>query len=265
MKRRKYFFKKFLGYLALLFVSVLFSAASLRAMDITSTNFIIRDPIVGTGGGYGSSSNFELISAGNTTLSGVGTSTSFQTRYGFLYYSATSTLSTITFDIDTATSDTETSTPYSVALGTLTTGSVTRSNGSVNSIWVDLDTNATSGAVVTVASALLKSASVPGDTISSSTTTMSAGTENYGLCVVASPSAVSGTVNRVSPYDGTCVDGAVNGVGIIDATSRSILNSGGAGVTTGRAQIRVNAAISPVTPAHSDYTDTLTFIATGTF
>ena len=57
-----------------------------RAADMTSSNFIIRDPIVGTGGGYGSSTSFNLFSSGNMTLSGISASTNFITRDGFLYY-----------------------------------------------------------------------------------------------------------------------------------------------------------------------------------
>ncbi len=56
------------------------------AVDITSTNFIIRDPMVGTGGGYGSSSSFGLFSAGNITFSARGSSTNFGANYGFLYF-----------------------------------------------------------------------------------------------------------------------------------------------------------------------------------
>ncbi|KKS25864.1 MAG: hypothetical protein UU87_C0009G0004 [Parcubacteria group bacterium GW2011_GWA2_42_11] len=142
---------------------------------------------------------------------------------------------------------------------------VARSGASINSIWTDLDTNASGGAVVTVLSTTLKSTSVPGDTIPSITDTMEAGTANYGLCI-ASVSQTTGTYTKVSPYNGaTCVDGAVNMVGLVDGTSRAILNSNAAAITGGRSQIRVNAAISGVTPAHPDYTDTLTFIATGTF
>jgi len=54
--------------------------------DLTSTNFIIRDPIIGTGGSYGTSTNFSLYGSGNTILSGTGSSTNFIGRYGFLYY-----------------------------------------------------------------------------------------------------------------------------------------------------------------------------------
>ena len=171
--------------------------------------------------------------------------------------------STISFDLDTATTDTESAAAYSVALGTLAIGSVNRSNGSINSIWTDLATNASGGAIITVLStnSSLASTSVPADTVPSATATMAAGTANYGLCI-----ATAGTLTAVSPYNGaTCVDGAANTVGLVDATSRNILNSGGAPVAAGRAQIRVNAAISGVTKAHTDYTDTLTFIATGTF
>ena len=262
----KFNFKKLLIIFPLLLLAASLGLMSASAMDLTSTSFIIRDPIIGTGGGYGTSTNFQLISAGNTILSGAASSTSFQTRYGFLYYSSPTTAS-ITFDLDTATSDSQSSSPYTVTLGVLSTSAVARSNGSINSIWADLDTAASSGAVITVTSAngSLKSTSVIGDTIPSATATMAAGTANYGLCVVASPTATSGTFNRVSPYNGTCVDGASNAVGIVDGTARNILDSNSAPITGGRAQIRVNAAISPTTAAHNDYTDNLIFIATGTF
>ena len=95
---------------------------------------------------------------------------------------------------------------------------------------------------------------------------MSAGTANYGLCVVAVTQTSGGPLAKVSPYHGaTCADGAVNNVGLVDGTARNILNTGGAIITAGRGQISANSAISAVTPAHTDYTDTLTFIATGTF
>lgn len=175
--------------------------------------------------------------------------------------------SSITFDLDAALTDTESGTPYSVALGTLTTGAVARSGASINSIWADLNTNATGGAIVTVTSAkgALGSTSVPANTIPSATATMAAGTANYGICV-ASNTAATGTLNEVAPFNGaTCADGAVNTVGVLTTSPQNILNSNSGPIAAGRAQIRVNAAISGVTVAANDYTDTLTFIATGTF
>ena len=257
-------FKKSTLLFYLVFFAFLFFYTLAYAGDLTSTNFIIRDPIVGTGGGYGTSASFKAVTSGNILGSmGGASSASFKANYGFLYYQDTA--KTITFDLDTALTDTESGTPYSVALGTLTTSVVARSGASINSIWTDLDTNASGGAVVTVLSNSLKSTSVPGDTIPSATATMSAGTANYGLCI-ASVSQTTGTYTKVSPYNGaTCVDGAVNTVGLVDGTSRAILNTAGGAIVGGRAQIRVNATISGVTPAHADYADALTFIATGTF
>lgn len=54
--------------------------------DLTSTNFIVKDPLVGTGGGYGNSTNFEAFGSGDMTMLGSGSSTNFEGRYGFLWY-----------------------------------------------------------------------------------------------------------------------------------------------------------------------------------
>lgn len=76
--------KKIFGTL-FLFYFFLYSFS--YASDITSTSFIIRDPVFGTGGGYGSSGSFKFFGTGNTIFSdGGGTSTSFKIHEGFLYY-----------------------------------------------------------------------------------------------------------------------------------------------------------------------------------
>lgn len=57
------------------------------AKDLTSTHFIVRDPSIGTGGGYQSSGSFKMYSAGNLNISGNGgSSTSFKGRDGFLQF-----------------------------------------------------------------------------------------------------------------------------------------------------------------------------------
>ncbi len=175
----------------------------------------------------------------------------------------------ITFDIDTATTDTNSNAPYSVALGTLTTGAVSGSNeSSINSIWLDLDTNASGGAVVTVSStnSSLKSTSTPADTIPSANGTMAAGTANYGLCI-KSITQTTGTLAKVAPFNGaTCTSTpAGNVVGGLTGSAQDILNTSNVAIAAGRAEIMVDAAINGTTNAHSDYTDTLKFIATGTF
>jgi hypothetical protein len=270
MRTRKHFFKKLLGLLTLSFLVMFFGNAYrtyVSASDLTSTSFIIKDPIIGTGGGYGTSSSFQLISAGNTILSGVGSSASYTTHYGFLYYSDPTP--TITFDIDTASdfSNGESAAPYSVALGALSTGSVKHSDGSTVKMIV-LEGDSSGSVVVTVKNANggsgMVSTSVLGDNINSATATMAAGTENYGLCVATSGLA---GFSRSTGYssDSCSLASGTNGVQALSTTTTSIVNSGSSPLVGGHAEVVVNAAISPATAAHPDYTDTITFIATGTF
>ncbi len=262
-------------YLFLL-ASFLFASVA-RAIDLTSASFIIRDPIIGTlGEEFGSSASFRLISAGHTSLSDIGgTSTSFQIRFGFLYYEEGEE-GVITFDLDTTAADTcsttESAAPYTVPLGTITTTD-TRVSGAtdgINHICVDLDTNASGGAVVTVANANgangLASTSVPADDIDSADSAVADGTEMYGLCVV-STSATTGTLDDEGEYNAdTCAaNSETNDTGSLSTTPENIFDTNGAAVTGGRGQISVNASISNVTPAHNDYADSLTFIATSTF
>ncbi|MDB5254928.1 MAG: hypothetical protein JWL92_304 [Candidatus Nomurabacteria bacterium] len=76
--------KKLLISLVLL---VYLSGTLALAKDLTSSHFIVRDPSIGTGGGYQSSGSFKMYSAGNLNVSGNGgTSTSFKARDGFLQY-----------------------------------------------------------------------------------------------------------------------------------------------------------------------------------
>jgi hypothetical protein len=81
MKRFSRFISLFFGIVAAFCV-----ATSVSAIDLSSTHFIIRDPVVGTGGGHGSSLSFGLFSSGNPNLNGLGSSLNFFGHYGFLYY-----------------------------------------------------------------------------------------------------------------------------------------------------------------------------------
>lgn len=56
------------------------------AADLTSTSFIIKDPHVGTGGSFGSSTGFQSFGSGDMTSIGRATSASFEGRYGFLWF-----------------------------------------------------------------------------------------------------------------------------------------------------------------------------------
>lgn len=185
----------------------------------------------------------------------------------------------LTFDIDIQSScGSESAAPYSVSLGTLVSTSVTSAS---NRICLDLDTNASSGALVTVQGSgnvdALESAG-SGDSIGTTYTAglagqtlLSFGTEGYGICV-ASTSTVTGSATAVAPYNGNCTGTSAGGgniVGGVDsAAPQLILTTSSAaidGTANNTASIVVKAAISGTTAAATDYTDVLTFIATGTF
>ena len=174
---------------------------------------------------------------------------------------------TLFFDLDTATTNGESVAPYTVPLGTLSAATVTHSDGStINMITAEGGTNASGGMNVSVRNANgnlgLRSASTPADYIPSATATMAAGTPNYGLCV-----ASAGLIEfaRSTAYNTTCsLASGTNAVVGLTSTVADILTSS-APVSAGHAEIVVNAAISGSTPAHTDYTDTLTFVATASF
>lgn len=177
----------------------------------------------------------------------------------------------LTFDIDAASGggSGESSAPYTVAFGTITTTDtrVSGTTDSVQMIVLEADTNATSGVVVTVRDANgtngLVSTSVSGDNINSADGTMADGTENYGLCVATA--GLTGFA-RAAPYDsGTCsVDTETNAIQALTTAGENIVSTT-APVASAHAEVVANAAISGTTAAHDDYADTLTFIATGTF
>ena len=69
-----------------LLLGTLLVAPFAYAVDMSSTSFIIRDPLVGTGGSYGSSASFQAFGSGDMTSIGRATSASFEGRYGFLWF-----------------------------------------------------------------------------------------------------------------------------------------------------------------------------------
>jgi hypothetical protein len=180
---------------------------------------------------------------------------------------------TLTFDLDVSTGDSESAAPYSVDLGGLTSAAP-RGSGllSIPSIWLDLETNATAGAIVTVRSAngSLKSTSSPSDAIASASELLAANDEGYGLCVASATGLLRTetpalTFTAASPYadSGNCTAGTFS-VGLLQTTDQNLLAATGP-IDNGRSQLRVGASVTNSTPAHPDYTDVLTFIATATY
>ncbi len=118
-----------------LIVLAYFAGTIVFAKDLTSTNFIVRDPSIGTGGGYQSSGSFKMYSAGNLNISGNGgTSTSFIGRDGFLQYpevrsavlTPTVTGSTVTLDwTATTVANGYTVSGYKIGIATISGGPYT--------------------------------------------------------------------------------------------------------------------------------------------
>ena len=172
--------------------------------------------------------------------------------YGPEDSAATEALS-LSFDIDVASTDTETAAPYTVSMGQLTIGGITTAT---NKVWVDIDTNAESGGFVYVYDqyAGLRSSNA-NHTIDSASTNLSSATEGFGV----RSDSVSG-LTAVSPYAGSGEN-----VGILDSTVRELYHSSYAPVSNGRASLVIKTKTSNVTPSANDYTDTLTFISAATF
>lgn len=79
--KKKLFFNFFLSVL----IFTLWTPFVL-AGDLSSTNFIVRDPVVGTGGGFGSSGTFQLFNSLDESVIGAASSSTFLGHYGFLYF-----------------------------------------------------------------------------------------------------------------------------------------------------------------------------------
>jgi hypothetical protein len=92
----KYLFVFNFFFFSLFLFFVLGNVPIAEAGDISSSHFIVRDPVIGTGGGYGSSGSFQFFGAGNPSFSQVGSSGSFLGHYGFLYYPGTTVTPTPT-------------------------------------------------------------------------------------------------------------------------------------------------------------------------
>ncbi|MFH0806181.1 MAG: hypothetical protein V1885_00405 [Candidatus Brennerbacteria bacterium] len=73
----------------------LFAGASVLATDYSSTNFVVKDPVIAPGSGFATSSAFQLWSVIGEPAIGISAGGTFTLKGGFLYFpapaSATST------------------------------------------------------------------------------------------------------------------------------------------------------------------------------
>lgn len=171
---------------------------------------------------------------------------------------ASTSNSSLSFDIDVAPTDTETSAPYTLSLGELAPGSVTTST---DKVWVDFSTNANNGGFVSVngANSGLQS-STASYTITSATADLTAQQQGYGAINSSVTQTSGGPMEALSPYNG-----ASDNVGVLDTSKRYIYDSSQAAVTGGRVSFSIKAKASSTTPSASDYADVLTILVTGSF
>lgn len=179
-----------------------------------------------------------------------------ETEYG-PNASAATVAPNITFDIDISITDAESAPPYITSLGTMLPSTVVTGP---QRVWVDIDTNANSGAMVYVKStnAGLKS-NHSGFVIGSLTADLSSAGSGYGVQGASAAQSSGGPLAITAPYNG-----AGNNVGLIDTALRQIF-SATAPVTGGRGSFVLKAKSASQTPTGSDYQDVLTIIAAGSY
>jgi hypothetical protein len=185
----------------------------------------------------------------------------FQSNFTETEYGPTASAATvapsITFDIDVSAIDTETAPPYATSFGNLLPATVKDAN---EKIWIDVDTNANSGAMVYVksANAGLKS-NYTGVTIASATADLSSASTGYGIQGSTATQSSGGPLSITAPYNV-----AAQNVGFVDTALRQVF-SATAPITAGRGSFILKARSAANTPSGSDYQDVLTIIAAGSF
>lgn len=180
----------------------------------------------------------------------------WQGKFTETNYGPIATASTIgpqmTFDIDVSASD-EDNSVSTIDLGSLPAGTVV---DSPTKIWVNFETNGENGGRVYVYSsnAGLQSSTVS-YLISAVTDNLTSASEGFGA---------QGSTATNGLTEATFYDLSANNVGIVDTTIREIFTAS-APTTNGRGSFLLKAKSSAVTPAASDYTETLTVIASASF
>ncbi len=244
-------------------------AIAISSDGFVTTSYVQNDNTVGSVLGsedyqtyaqWGSSSGFYIIGLTQNTTYQVKVKAS-RGRYTESPYSAVATSATIapslTFDIDVASTDIDTSPPYAVSFGNLLPGTVTTAT---NRIWVDFDTNGLQGGAVYLSGlrgGLFSAAE--NYTVATGSVDLTAATEGFGVQVASNTQASGGPFNADSPYNGSS-----NNVGIANSVVRQVFDSSGQ-ITAGRGSFNLKAKTSSVTPAAGDYTETFTVIASAQF
>lgn len=162
---------------------------------------------------------------------------------------AATVLPSLTFSVATSLTGTP---PYSIGFGSLTAGTVV---GATTTADIGLSTNSVNGGTVYVKSNGTLASALAGNSITSVTTDLTSAGIGYGAIVSAASQSSGGPFGPVAPYNG-----GGNNVGALTTSLQPILTTTSS-VTSGTASVTLKAKADATTPASTDYTDTLTFIA----
>ncbi len=179
-----------------------------------------------------------------------------ETQYGPTASAATVPPS-ISFDIDVAPTDSDTSPPYVAAFTNLLPATVVTAT---EKVWIDLDTNADNGAKVYInsANAGLRT-NAQSFTLASATANLAVASTGYGAQGSSATQSSGGPLSIVAPYNVSSQN-----VGILDTILRQIFSSP-APITAGRGSLLLMAKAASTTPASNDYQDVLTLVAAASF
>jgi hypothetical protein len=209
-----------------------------------------------------------LGGSGGVTLRGLTPSTVYSVKAAALrgpftesgfgpVVTASTTNPQLTFNIGVSPTYSITSPPYSVSMGSLLAGTVTTAT---NQIWVTISTNADSGAMIFGDGQYggLNSATTS-HLISSATADLSTASEGFGEQETSVSQTSGGPMTEVSPYN-------VSGTNVgQDYTSLDEWFTSANPVTVGYGGVSLKAVSSTLTPSATDYTETLTAVAAGSF
>lgn len=176
---------------------------------------------------------------------------------------------TTTFDIDIADGTAgDSNAPYQLSLGELVPSAATNeSTSGVSEIYLQLASNAGGGVIVYVKgntgtlSSSSTSDSIDSTDDSDGIETSSANGE-WGLAAVQDAAPTEGTLDPLDDYD---VYSTGNAVGEVTTAFQQIFDTNTDPISNVYGEVAVRAVAGTTTAAASDYTETLTFIATATY
>lgn len=199
--------------------------------------------------------------AGGFDILGLASNTNYQVRvsamqgnmtqsaYGPATPNVATVLPSLSFGVSTSLTGTP---PFTAGFSDLVPGSVVSANADPI---ISLSTNSVNGGIVYVRSANAGLASVASSSMLPSATADLGSTKGYGAQVISTSQVSGGPFTSLAPYAS-----AANSVGGVGLALAPILSSSGP-IGGGSATVRLKAKTDITVPSSTDYTDTITFVA----